>query len=80
MTIFYSFYHIGRVSEDDILKVGSVVSGVVEIVTPNAVIVYVNGKRHLKGTIYTEHLADHQGIGFFLFFCFLFLFSLQGVV
>ncbi|XP_062112321.1 rRNA biogenesis protein RRP5 isoform X2 [Humulus lupulus] len=50
-----------RVSEDDIIKIGTLVSGVVDVVTPNAVVVYVNGKTYLKGTISTEHLADHQG-------------------
>lgn len=56
------FYHVGRVSEDDIIKLGSLVSGVVEQITPKAVVVYVNGKKYLKGTITTEHLADHQGM------------------
>ncbi|PON46626.1 Polyribonucleotide nucleotidyltransferase [Parasponia andersonii] len=50
-----------RVSEDDIIKMGTLVLGVVDIVTPNAVVVYVNGKNYLKGTISTEHLSDHQG-------------------
>ncbi|KAJ0028110.1 hypothetical protein Pint_36333 [Pistacia integerrima] len=50
-----------RVSEDDLVKLGSIVSGVVDVVTPNAVIVYVNAKGYSKGTISTEHLADHHG-------------------
>ncbi|KAF4369032.1 hypothetical protein F8388_013361 [Cannabis sativa] len=50
-----------RVSEDDVIKIGTLVSGVVDVVTPNAVVVCVNGKNYLKGTISTEHLADHQG-------------------
>ncbi|XP_026418043.1 rRNA biogenesis protein RRP5-like isoform X1 [Papaver somniferum] len=49
-----------RTSEDAVLKLGSVVSGVVERLTPNAVIVKVNAEGYLKGTILTEHLADHQ--------------------
>ncbi|OVA06347.1 Ribosomal protein S1 [Macleaya cordata] len=49
-----------RASADDIVKLGTVVSGVVERLTPNAVIVHVNDKGYLKGTIFNEHLADHQ--------------------
>lgn len=51
-----------RVSEDDLVKLGSMVSGVVDVVTPNAVIVYVNARGYSKGLISTEHLADHHGI------------------
>ncbi|KAF3441966.1 hypothetical protein FNV43_RR15882 [Rhamnella rubrinervis] len=51
-----------RVSENDVLKLGSLVSGVVDRVAPDAVIVYVNAKGYSKGTIYTEHLADHHGL------------------
>lgn len=57
--------HAGRVSEDDVINLGSVVSGVVDRITPKGVVVYVNGKKYLKGTITTEHLADHQGICYF---------------
>jgi rRNA biogenesis protein RRP5 len=39
---------------------GSIVSGVVERLTPAAVVVSVNG--FSKGTILNEHLADHHGI------------------
>ena len=60
------FHLVGRISEDDNIKIGSLVSGVVDVVMPNAVVVYVNGKNYLKGTISTEHLADHQGIISFL--------------
>lgn len=49
-----------RVSEDDMAKLGCLVSGVVDRVTPNAV--YVNGKGYSMGTIFTEHLADHHGL------------------
>ncbi|MCL7028348.1 hypothetical protein MKW94_013557 [Papaver nudicaule] len=49
-----------RTSEEAVLKLGSLVSGVVERLTPNAVIVKVNSKGYLKGTILIEHLADHQ--------------------
>lgn len=51
-----------RVSEDEAIKLGSLVSGVVDLVTPHAVIVHVNGKGYLKGTISAEHLTDHHGI------------------
>lgn len=50
-----------KVSEDDMVKLGSVVSGVVELVMPNAIFLHVNVKGNMKGTLYTEHLADHQG-------------------
>lgn len=49
-----------RVPEDEMLKMGSIVSGVVECVTPQEVFVCVNGKTYLKGTITPEHLADHH--------------------
>uniref|UniRef100_A0A2N9FCM1 S1 motif domain-containing protein n=1 Tax=Fagus sylvatica TaxID=28930 RepID=A0A2N9FCM1_FAGSY len=50
-----------RVSEEDMVKLGSLVSGVVDRVTTNGVVVYVNAKGYSKGTISTEHLADHHG-------------------
>ncbi|KAG1347685.1 putative rRNA biogenesis protein RRP5 [Cocos nucifera] len=50
-----------RSSENDIAKLGSIVSGVVERLTPLAVIIHVNGNAYLKGTLFDEHLADHQG-------------------
>ncbi|KAL5976747.1 hypothetical protein ACLOJK_021080 [Asimina triloba] len=49
--------------DDGDAKVGNLVSGIVEKVTPTAVIVHVNSKSYLKGTISIEHLADHQGHG-----------------
>ncbi|CAK7342219.1 unnamed protein product [Dovyalis caffra] len=49
-----------RLSEEDGIKLGSVVTGVVEKVTPSSVIVSVNAKGYLKGTITTEHLSDHH--------------------
>lgn len=54
-----------RVSEDDAIKLGSLISGVVDIVTPHAVIVRVNSNGYLKGTISTEHLADRHGASLF---------------
>lgn len=50
-----------KFSMDDMVKLGSVVSGVVELVMPNAIFLHVNVKGNMKGTIYTEHLADHRG-------------------
>ena len=54
------------------VKLGSVVSGVVEGFTPSAVVIHVNSKAHLKGTISNEHLADHHGMLFFAFIKFSF--------
>ncbi|CAL5362873.1 unnamed protein product [Camellia sinensis] len=51
-----------RVTDDDVAKLGTIVSGVVERVTPHAAIVRVNAKGYTKGTISAEHLSDHQGI------------------
>ncbi|KAF2307727.1 hypothetical protein GH714_031256 [Hevea brasiliensis] len=48
-----------RVSEEAV-KLGSVVAGVVEKVAPFGVVVYINAKGYMKGTISTEHLADHH--------------------
>lgn len=48
-----------RVVQADTAKLGSIVSGVVERLTPAAVVVSVNG--FSKGTILNEHLADHHG-------------------
>ncbi|XP_066389622.1 rRNA biogenesis protein RRP5-like [Miscanthus floridulus] len=48
-----------RVIPIDTPKLGSIVSGVVERLTPAAVVVSVNG--FSKGTILNEHLADHHG-------------------
>lgn len=49
-----------RFSEEDGIKMGSVVIGVIDKVTASSVIVYVNAKDYLKGTIATEHLSDHH--------------------
>ncbi|KFK38561.1 hypothetical protein AALP_AA3G129700 [Arabis alpina] len=48
------------VSEDDSIKLGSIVSGVIDSISPQAVIVRVKSKGVLKGTISAEHLADHH--------------------
>ncbi|KAK2985370.1 hypothetical protein RJ640_029327 [Escallonia rubra] len=50
-----------RVSEG-MVKPGSLVSGVVERITPHAIIVDVNAIGYTKGTIYPEHLSDNQGL------------------
>nr|BAC79783.2 putative pre-rRNA processing protein RRP5 [Oryza sativa Japonica Group]BAD31015.1 putative pre-rRNA processing protein RRP5 [Oryza sativa Japonica Group] len=49
-----------RVIQADTPKVGSIVSGVVERLTPAAVVVSVNG--FCKGSILNEHLADHRDV------------------
>ncbi|XVF75995.1 hypothetical protein PTKIN_Ptkin13bG0232000 [Pterospermum kingtungense] len=49
-----------RISEDDMVKLGSVVSGVVDRLIPSAVVICINSNAHLKGTILNEHLADHH--------------------
>lgn len=43
------------------VKLGSLVTGVVEAVSPRGVVIYVKAKSFFKGTIPTEHLADHHG-------------------
>ncbi|KAK4432202.1 rRNA biogenesis protein RRP5 [Sesamum alatum] len=48
-------------SEKENVKPGSLVSGVVERVTPQTIVVDINTSSHMKGTISPEHLADHHG-------------------
>ncbi|EMS48920.1 rRNA biogenesis protein rrp5 [Triticum urartu] len=48
-----------RVVQADTAKVGTIVSGVVERLTPATIVVSVNG--FSKGSILTEQLADHHG-------------------
>ncbi|MED6145261.1 hypothetical protein PIB30_023503 [Stylosanthes scabra] len=50
-----------RVSEEDKVRLGSLVSGVVDRITANSVVVYVNASGFSWGTIFLEHLADHLG-------------------
>ncbi|XP_074276479.1 rRNA biogenesis protein RRP5 [Silene latifolia] len=50
-----------KISDADKVKLGSIVSAVVEFVKPNAILLHVNVKGNIKGTLFTEHLADHQG-------------------
>ncbi|URE17983.1 Suppressor of forked protein (Suf) [Musa troglodytarum] len=49
-----------RTSDDGSVKMGCVVSGVVERLTPTAVIVSLTKNGYLKGTIFNDHLADHH--------------------
>ncbi|XP_024994056.1 rRNA biogenesis protein RRP5 isoform X2 [Cynara cardunculus var. scolymus] len=51
-----------RTSEDDTIKLGSLVSGTVERVTPHGIIVDVGVKGYMKGMISFEHLADNHGL------------------
>nr|GMD47877.1 rRNA biogenesis protein RRP5 isoform X1 [Ipomoea batatas] len=52
-----------RRSETEMVKPGTIVSGTVELVTPDAIVVNVNnGQSHLKGTVPTQHLSDHRGL------------------
>ncbi|XP_004514152.1 rRNA biogenesis protein RRP5 [Cicer arietinum] len=55
-----------RVSEDDVVTLGSIVSGIVDRVTSNAVVVSINSSGFSRGTISMEHLADHHGQATFL--------------
>lgn len=50
-----------RASEEDMVKLGSLVSGVVDRVTSDAVVVFVNAIGFSMGKISVEHLADHHG-------------------
>ncbi|KAI4310641.1 hypothetical protein MLD38_035604 [Melastoma candidum] len=49
-----------RISDDDIVKLGSLIPGEVVSFTPRGVVIFVNAKSHSKGTIPFEHLADHH--------------------
>nr|XP_043631998.1 rRNA biogenesis protein RRP5 isoform X2 [Erigeron canadensis] len=51
-----------RTSEDDEVKLGSLVSGTVTRVTQNAIIVDIGVKGYIKGKIFSEHLADNHGL------------------
>nr|XP_025634563.1 rRNA biogenesis protein RRP5 isoform X4 [Arachis hypogaea] len=50
-----------RVAEEDKVRLGSLVSGVIDRITTNSVVVYVNASGFSWGTISLEHLADHLG-------------------
>lgn len=56
-----SFTTSSRVFSNELVKPGNVVSGVVERVTPDAIILDVTAQGHFKGTISPQHLADHSG-------------------
>lgn len=51
-----------RMSEDDVVKPGRLISGVVERITPNNIIISIDINGYTKGTLSTEHLADNQGL------------------
>ncbi|CAH9109012.1 unnamed protein product [Cuscuta europaea] len=52
-----------RLSENELVKPGNVVSGTIDLVTPDAIVVTVkNAQICLKGTIHPEHLSDHRGL------------------
>ncbi|XP_028788021.1 rRNA biogenesis protein RRP5-like, partial [Neltuma alba] len=50
-----------RASEEDMVKLGSLVSGVVDRITSDSVVVFVNSRGFSMGKISVEHLADHHG-------------------
>ncbi|XP_020258376.1 rRNA biogenesis protein RRP5 [Asparagus officinalis] len=50
-----------RVCQDDVTKIGSVVSGIVERLTASGVILHVDNAVYMKGMIPDEHLTDHRG-------------------
>ncbi|PWA41653.1 Nucleic acid-binding, OB-fold [Artemisia annua] len=49
-----------RTSEDEDVKLGSLVSGTVEKVTEKIILVDVGVKGYIRGIIYSEHLADNH--------------------
>lgn len=51
----------GRGLEDEFIKPGSLVSGIVESVSPQTIVVALHDSSYTKGTISLEHLADHHG-------------------
>ncbi|XP_057422928.1 rRNA biogenesis protein RRP5 [Lotus japonicus] len=50
-----------RVTENDAVTFGSIVSGIVDVLTSNSIVVCVNSNSFSRGTISMEHLADHHG-------------------
>lgn len=51
-----------RKSEDEVVKPGRLISGVVEQITPNTIIISIDVDGYTKGTLSTEHLADNEGL------------------
>ncbi|KAK4767494.1 hypothetical protein SAY86_015244 [Trapa natans] len=49
-----------RISDDVVVQLRSIVSGVVDEITPRGIFVYVNGKGYSRGRIPEEHLSDHH--------------------
>lgn len=68
LNLNFKFISTDRVSEDDVVKPGTLISGVVERVTPNKIIISVDVNGYTKGTLSPEHLADNQGIKWLLLF------------
>ncbi|KAK8947319.1 hypothetical protein KSP39_PZI006890 [Platanthera zijinensis] len=56
-----SFVISPKRNDADVVALGSIVSGVVDKLTPTAVIINVKSSSHFKGLIAHEHLADHHG-------------------
>lgn len=54
-------FSTGRMSEDDVVKPGRLISGVVEQISPNTIIISIDVNGYTKGTLSTEHLADNRG-------------------
>lgn len=50
-----------RKSQDEVVKPGRLISGVVEQITPNTIIISIDVDGYTKGTLSTEHLADNEG-------------------
>ncbi|KAL1554555.1 rRNA biogenesis protein RRP5 [Salvia divinorum] len=51
-----------RGSEGELIKPGSLVSGVVESIATKTIVVAVHESSRMKGTVVLEHLADHHGL------------------
>lgn len=50
-----------RISQDNIPKVGSLVSGVVVRLDSLGIVIKLTSENDIKGTVFNEHLADFQG-------------------
>ncbi|KAL6571985.1 hypothetical protein OROMI_012943 [Orobanche minor] len=55
-----------RGSVDELIKAGTLVSGVVESISTQTIVVTVHDSSHTKGTISLGHLADHHGLASWL--------------
>lgn len=59
--MIFNLVSTGSVSGDDVVKPGTLISGVVERVTPDKIIISVDVSGYTKGILSPEHLADNQG-------------------